>query len=107
MEIDEKDVSPGTVLGDLEEIHDTLESALPRQRPSDVRQRDRQDRGDDDMAVTQLIATSHFDMATLPDPNRAGDCAAANTIAKLFGEDHGRRSPSDQRAASCENYEEL
>jgi hypothetical protein len=60
MEVYKKDVSAGTVLGDLEKIHDALEAALPRHRPGDVRQFNGHDGSDNDVTVTHAIAPPLF-----------------------------------------------
>jgi hypothetical protein len=88
VKVDEKDVPPRTVLRDLEEIYSSLESTLSGQRSSNVRQRDWAYRSNDDMAVTHAIATSHSYVTALPNSYRALDCASADCLAKLFGEDH-------------------
>ena len=88
MKVDEKDISPGTVVRDLKKIYSSLEPALPGQRPANVRQPDRVYRCYNDVAVTHSIAPSYLYMTTLPNTYRARDFAQANSLAELFREDH-------------------
>lgn len=94
MKVDEKDVSSGTVLRNLEEIYSSLEPALPRQRTRNVCESDRKYRGYDDVAITHAITTSYLYMAALPDSHRARDFAPTDSRAKLFRENHVASIPS-------------
>ena len=93
MKVDEEDVPPGTVLRDLKQIDSTLEPALSGQRSSDVPQPDRPYRSYHDVAVTHAIATSYFHVTALPDPHRAPNLAAADSVAELFRENHAGTLP--------------
>jgi len=87
-EVYEKDAVSRPVLGDLQEIDDAFEAALPGQRPGNISQGDRNDGGDNDVTVTHTIATACLHMWPLPDSNGAGNFAASDPLAELFGEDH-------------------
>jgi predicted RecA/RadA family phage recombinase len=87
MKVDQKDVSAGTMLRNLEEIDDSLESTLPGQRARDIREGDRKYGSDNHVAALDAIATPYLDVAALPDSNRASNLAATNPTPKLLRED--------------------
>ena len=107
LKVDEKDVPPGAVLRDLEKIYSSLESALPGQGSTNVRQRDRAYRSYDDVAVTHAIATSYLHVTALPYSHRARNLASADSLTELFREDHVARFLKESSLLATDAANEL
>jgi hypothetical protein len=77
------------VPGDLQKIIHALEPRFTGEIVRHVRDVNRRDRIHDDVPVVHSVTTAHLDMRTRPDANAAPDSAAADSLAKAFGEHHG------------------
>ena len=75
-------------VGDLHAIGGAQEARLARQFRSDVGKSDWFDGVDFNGALFHRVALADGDAAMHPDPDSAGDFAAADAFAKAFGEDH-------------------
>jgi len=82
------DILASAVLCDLEQIDDAEESRRTRQLGRDVWKTDRFDGIHFDLTFFHSIAVADFDVGAGPDPHAAGDCAATNSVAQTFGENH-------------------
>jgi hypothetical protein len=90
---DQIDVLAATVLCDLEEVDYTLETRLPRQLWSDIRETDRQDRIHLDLALLHPVAVTDLDVGARPDSDAARDFAATNALSQALREDHAKSLP--------------
>jgi hypothetical protein len=90
MKADQVDVPAAAVSCDSQQIIHAFEPRFTGEIVRDVGERHRGDRVDDDMAFVHLIAATDLDVRTGPDANAASDSAAADPIAKSFGELHAR-----------------
>jgi hypothetical protein len=88
MEPDQVHVLAATVLRDLEEVDDTLETGLSRQLGSEVREAHGQDRIHHDLALVHAVAVAGRDVGAVPDPDAARDSAAPHALAQALGEYH-------------------
>jgi len=82
------DIFAFTVLGNLEQIDETQETRLARQRWGDIGKTDGRDGIHLDLTFFHTVPGAHLDVRTHPDPDAAGDFSAANSLAKAFGEHH-------------------
>jgi hypothetical protein len=89
VEADEVDVVAAAVLGDLEKVEDTEETGGASKVRGDVGEADLFDGVDFDFPFFHAVAAADADVGAGPDADAAGDFAAANAVAKAFGEDHG------------------
>src|SRR5215831_16984335 len=76
------------MLGDLQQIDDALEAGGTGQLRRDVRQLDRQDRVDLDLALLYPVAAAHLDVRAHPDPDAARDRPAPHAVAEPLVELH-------------------
>ncbi len=76
------------MLRDFEEIDDTQESRLTRQRRSDIRQPDRVDGIYLDRAFFHTVPGTNSDVGTHPYADTASDLSSTNSIAKSLGKRH-------------------
>jgi hypothetical protein len=101
VESDQIDVLALAVLGDLEEINDSLEARGARQVWSDVVQTDRQDRLDLDFTLFHTVSLAGRHMRAHPDADAAGDLTASDSVAQTSCEDHLKPSRTRNQQASA------
>ena len=88
MEADEVDPIAFAVLRYLQQVDDSEEAGFTCQLGRDVRQTDRLDGVNFDLALFHLIAGSSLDVGTRPDADAAGDFSTANALAEALCEHH-------------------
>ena len=88
MEADEVDPFAFTVLRHLQQIDDAEEAGFARQLGRDIRETDRLDGIDFDLAFFHLITGPDFYVRAHPDADAAGDFSAANSLTEAFREHH-------------------
>ena len=77
------------MLGDLEEIDDAHEPRLPGELRRDVREGHLEDLRHEDLAGRERVPATDLHVWPLPQTDRGGDLAAANTVAERPDELHG------------------
>ena len=92
MESDQIDVLSLTVLRDLEEVYQPLETRRSRQLWRDIRETDRQDGIYLDLPLFHSVAVPGPYVGPHPYADAASDFAAPNSVAQALREDHSRRS---------------
>ena len=88
-EFDKKHPSPASVLGDLEEVHESRETRAAGERRSDVGKRHLEKRRHHDFSRREGVPTPDPDVRPLPKPDAAGNLPAADSIPQDFDELHG------------------
>lgn len=88
VEADEVDVVAFAVLGYFKEIEDAEESRGAGKLRGDVGEADWLDGVDFDLAFFHAVAGADGHVRACPDADAAGDLAAADSFAKVFGERH-------------------
>ena len=92
MEPDQIDVLAPAVLRDFEQVEDAKETRLARQLWSDIREADRLDRIDFDLALVHTVPCTGLDVGMHPYPDAASDFSATNSLAQTLGENHEEKS---------------
>jgi hypothetical protein len=72
----------------IEKIPYAFEAAGARQFQSDIRERNRNDRIDFDLAFLHAIPLTNGYAGPMPDANAAGDTAGTDSIAQILYEQH-------------------
>ena len=72
---------------DSQQVIHAVEPRLTRQIVRDVRNGNRRNRIDDDVALVHRVTATHLYVGTRPDANAASDSPAPDSFAKALGED--------------------
>lgn len=88
MEPNQVDAVAAAVFRRLQQILGVAKPGFARQVVGDVLDVDRDNRVHDHVSLVHGVAATGFHMEPLPDPDGAPDAAAADTLAKMFREDH-------------------
>jgi hypothetical protein len=88
VETDQIDIFTPAVFRDLEKVQDTEESRLARQLGSNVKQPNRLDRVDLDLAFLHAVSRAYPDAGSCPDADTARDLPSTYSLAKSLGERH-------------------
>src|SRR5205085_6939253 len=90
LELDQIDLLAAAMFGDLEQVDHTEEAGAAGEVAGHVRQGDLTDGFDEDMALLHRVEAACLHVRALPDADRAGDAAVADSLAQAFGELHRR-----------------
>ena len=91
MEPNQVHVVAAAVSCDSQQLIHALEPRFTGQIVRHVADRDRRNRINDDVAVVHLVTTTDFYAWALPDADAAPDSPAADSLAKVFAEQHMER----------------
>src|SRR5437868_14735700 len=86
--LDDEHSSPGTVLRNLQQVHNADKAAAPGKLGGDIREADLKDLRDDDLAPRKRIPASDLRVRPLPQAHGGRDLTVPNAIAEYPEELH-------------------
>jgi hypothetical protein len=88
VETNQIDVVAATVLSDFEQVENAQKTLFSRQGRRDIRETDRLDRVHLNLALLHSITAAHSNVRPRPDPDRARNFSATNSLPEALRKKH-------------------